>query len=155
MGFPNIHTHTHAHTHTQCTHTHTHTHTHINFIKFMKKICVNKYTHTQQWQLHKILTISLNLNMYLDLPLLSFTSFEKRRQPSKRKSRRSRPLRMICLGSHTVKVSCSRTSPRASRLSSRPSSMDRCMASLAFLGTFIITSRPSCKNTCIYVRIDR
>lgn len=33
---------------------------------------------------------------------------------------------------------------RSGRLTSSPSSIDKCMASLAFFGTFNMTSRPSC-----------
>lgn len=87
---------------------------------------------------------------------------------SKRKRWRSRPLRIRVLGSHTWKASCKISSPCDSMFSSNPkdihrdqrpfpflscvglcirvdlpSSMLKCMASLALLGTLSMTSSPS------------
>lgn len=97
----------------------------------------------QRKRSYSCLTISLNLYWYLAFPLLSFISLEKMTHMSNRKRWRSRPFLISCLGSHTVNWSCRNTSPRASGFSSSPSNKLRCMASLALLGTFIITSSPS------------
>lgn len=97
----------------------------------------------QRKRSNSCLTISLNLYWYLAFPLLSFISLEKMTHMSNRKRWRSRPFLISCLGSHTVNWSCRNTSPRASGFSSSPSNKLRCMASLALLGTFIITSSPS------------
>jgi len=60
------------------------------------------------------LTINLNLYMYFDFPLLSFTSFDTSKHTSNKNRRRSRPFLINCFGSQMVKLSCSRTSPSAS-----------------------------------------
>lgn len=105
--------------------------------------------------------------MYLLLPLESLTSLLKISDISKRNRWRSRPLRIRVLGSHTWNASCRISSPWDSMFSSNPkdiqckllhplhlcvcmsmcvrspSSMLKCMASLALLGTLSMTSRPS------------
>lgn len=81
-------------------------------------------------------------------PAESFTSLLKRRYNSKRNIWRSLPFLISCFGSHTVNESCSTTSPSASILTSQPSSRLKCKASLAFLGTFSITSNPSFISPC-------
>ncbi len=107
--------------------------------------------------------------MYLLLPLESLTSLLKISDISKRNRWRSRPLRIRVLGSHTWNASCRISSPWDSMFSSNPedihchqkpfnlphvclcvsvcvhspSSMLKCMASFALLGTLSITSRPS------------
>ena len=86
--------------------------TYINSADRDKRSC-SKAQHSANTQL---LTISLNLYMYLDFPLLSFTSFDTNKHMSKRNRRRSRPFLINCFGSQMVKLSCSRTSPSASRM---------------------------------------
>lgn len=107
--------------------------------------------------------------MYLLLPLESLTSLLKISDISKRNRWRSRPFRIRVLGSHTWNASCRISSPWDSMFSSNPkdiqcnkkllhaphlcvcmsmcvrwpSSMLKCMASLALLGTLSMTSRPS------------
>jgi len=63
-----------------------------------------------------VLTINLNLYMYLDFPLLSLTSFDTSKHTSNKNNRRSRPFLISCFGSQIVKLSCNRTSPRASSI---------------------------------------
>lgn len=109
--------------------------------------------------------------MYLLLPLESLTSLLKTRDISKRKRWRSLPFLIRVLGSHTWKDSWRINSPWDSMFSSKPnrthdsqsyhahvymrsqaclgvcdqipSSMLRCIASLALLGTLSMTSKPS------------
>lgn len=81
-------------------------------------------------------------------PAESFTSLLKSRYNSNRNMCRSLPFLINCLGSHTVKESCNTTSPNVSILTSQPSSILKCKASFAFLGTFNITSRPSFISPC-------
>lgn len=74
------------------------------------------------------------------------TSLAKTRLVSKRNTCLSLPFLMICFESQTKNRSCRSTSPSASLLrpsTSRPSSRLKWMASLAFFGTLIITSRAS------------
>lgn len=92
--------------------------------------------------------------MYFTRPDESFISLLNTKYSSNRKQCRSRFFLISCLKSNTYNVSCRITSPNSSTLISQPSSIDRCSASLAFFGTFSMTSNPSCKKNTITITIE-